>query len=105
MKKEITKIKPKDARSIIETRKPLGRFFLLDNDLYVGIDNSSGDAWVEEFETKEKCLSWLRGENEAWLWSPRVPFLKRLSHLYKTIPTKNSSKKQKNDLLIPPIVL
>ena len=65
MKKEVVKIKQKDAKSIIETRKPLGRFFLLENGLYVGIDNSEGDAWVEEFTTKEECSSWLKGEIEV----------------------------------------
>jgi hypothetical protein len=33
--------------------------------LYVGIDNSNGDAWVEEFKTKEECFNWLRGNTEG----------------------------------------
>lgn len=28
---------------------------------YVGIDNESGDCWVEDFETEKECLEWLNG--------------------------------------------
>lgn len=41
--------------------KPLGLFYLKENGMYVGIDNSAGDAWVEDFYTKEGCEYWLRG--------------------------------------------
>lgn len=63
---------------IIETRKPLGLFythttkdpvdyvddagahrFKGDEDLFIGIDNSTGDAWTEEFDNLEQCLNWL----------------------------------------------
>ena len=30
-----------------------------DNDKYVAIDNSTGDAWTEEFDNLEQCLNWL----------------------------------------------
>lgn len=33
-----------------------------DNGLYVGIDNTTYDAWTEEFSTKKDCLNWLRRE-------------------------------------------
>ena len=29
---------------------------------FIGIDNSTGDAWTEEFPDKNSCLRWLRGE-------------------------------------------
>ncbi len=62
---EIKHINREEASKIIETRKPLGLFYEVDGDLHVGIDNSTSDAWVEEFETKEECLDWLRGNTEG----------------------------------------
>lgn len=55
-------IDKKDAAVIIEHRHPYGLFFLKDGGSYVGIDNSDGNAWTEEFFTKRKCLEWLTGE-------------------------------------------
>lgn len=39
-----------------------GLFLHEDNGLYVGIDNTTHDAWTEEFSTKKDCLNWLGGE-------------------------------------------
>lgn len=55
-------ISEKDAAVIIEHRHPYGLFFLKKGGIYVGIDNSDGNAWTEEFSTKRKCLEWLTGE-------------------------------------------
>jgi hypothetical protein len=52
-------IDEKKADIIIETRKPIGKYYVLENGVYVGIDNSTGDAWVEEFTTEKQCLEWL----------------------------------------------
>lgn len=41
--------------------EPRGRYYLQDGDKWVGIDNSTGEAWTEEFPTKRKCLRWLKG--------------------------------------------
>lgn len=59
--KEITQAK---ALDIIETRKPCGLFFLKEGEGYTGIDNQTGDAWTEEFQTKNECLKWLKGEEK-----------------------------------------
>lgn len=49
-----------DANKIIETRQPIGKFYYVDNSgKFIGIDNSSGDAWVEEFNDSESCKKWL----------------------------------------------
>lgn len=56
------KIDKKNAAIIIEHRHPYGLFFLKDGGVYVGIDNSDGNAWTEEFSKKCKCLEWLTGE-------------------------------------------
>lgn len=42
--------------------KPIGRFYTKEGELYIGIDNSTGDAWTEEFKTKASCFKWLEGE-------------------------------------------
>ncbi len=48
-----------EAMQIIESFQPLGCFYLKDGNWYVGIDNRTGDAWTEDFPSKEKCLRWL----------------------------------------------
>jgi len=56
-------INPEQAAEIIDTRQPLGLFFLKEGDWYVGIDNQTGDAWTEDFQTQEECLHWLLQED------------------------------------------
>lgn len=57
-----TEIGKREAYQIIDSRRPLGLFFLKEGDGYTGIDNRTGDAWTEEFPTKSECLKWLPGE-------------------------------------------
>lgn len=52
-------INKKQAESVIFNRLPLGTFYLKEGNKYVGIDNQSGDAWVEEFSSEAKCKAWL----------------------------------------------
>lgn len=52
-------INQEEATNIIENRKPKGLFFLIEDGLYIGIDNLSGDAWTEEFKEKGDCFNWL----------------------------------------------
>jgi hypothetical protein len=59
----IEKITPSHAECIIHSRKPLGLFYLLHNGVYIGIDNSTGDAWTEEFTTLRHCKKWLLNES------------------------------------------
>lgn len=46
--------------------KDLGTFYYYDKDrdVWIGIDNSTGNAWVEEFQTRELCFAWLDNEFE-----------------------------------------
>lgn len=55
----IRKISPLEAECIIAFRKPFGLFYLPDNSVYVGIDNSNGHAWTEEFSSLRECKRWL----------------------------------------------
>lgn len=65
----IRQITQEEAFKIIETREPIGIFYEVDRDrdVFVGIDNSTGEAWVEEFETRGECWDWLREEKEEYL--------------------------------------
>lgn len=39
---------------------PPGLYYTKENGIYIGIDNSTGHAWVEEFNSRRKCLKWLK---------------------------------------------
>lgn len=56
----IKKLKPFHASVVIDTRRPPGLFYIHENGVYVGIDNSAGHAWVEEFTSLRQCKEWLR---------------------------------------------
>ena len=58
------KVSREEARKIITNRAPLGKFYEVDKERFVGIDNSTGDAWVEEFTTKQECIDWLEGKGK-----------------------------------------
>ena len=58
----IQRISKKKASSIISSYSPEGLFYTIDNGKYIGIDNSTEDAWVEEFDTLDECKRWLNGE-------------------------------------------
>lgn len=59
------RISPEEANRIIDTRNPIGRYLCLSEEgMFVGIDNSDGNAWVEEFHDEATCLLWLAGEIE-----------------------------------------
>lgn len=64
MFKGIREVDKRKAREIICKSKPLGSFYTKDGDNYIGIDNTTGDAWVEEFDDKGECLMWLKGDFE-----------------------------------------
>ncbi len=64
---DIKKLTKEQSHNILNTGfetgkyKPIGRFYTKEGDLYIGIDNSTGDAWTEEFKTKASCFKWLDG--------------------------------------------
>ena len=59
----VQKISQEDARRLLNScDEPLGLFYLEEREKFVGIDNSTGDAWTEEFLDKESCLRWLSRE-------------------------------------------
>lgn len=54
----------KFALKVIDNRKPLGLFWTMEKESYIGIDNSTGDAWCEAFDTRKECFKWLEREEE-----------------------------------------
>ncbi|ABQ23622.1 hypothetical protein [Clostridium kluyveri] len=56
-------ISSKEAEEIIEKSVPKGKFLEFTENGYLGIDNTSGDVWTEDFDTLAKCVKWLQGED------------------------------------------
>ena len=60
---EIKKVTSEEADEIIEKRVPKGLFYTIssveDRKVYVGIDNSTGDAWTEDFKSLGACKRYL----------------------------------------------
>lgn len=67
------------ASIIIENRNPLGLFYLKDRERYIGIDNSSGESFVEEFIDKETCIAWLT--NSSVNYHTNLDYGKRVDEL------------------------
>ena len=61
----IQQVTQSEASEIIRTYEPIGLYYLLDGDTYVGIDNLTGHAWTEEFNTFEECKAWLEGDDDS----------------------------------------
>ena len=60
-----TRISQDEACKIIALRGRKGLFWTLENGQYIGIDNRDGNAWTEEFDTREACERWLRRETDG----------------------------------------
>lgn len=58
-------VNQQEAIEIIEHRGRRGLFVQEDGATYIGIDNSTGDAWVEEFPNLTECLMWLAGSDKG----------------------------------------
>lgn len=65
---KVIEVTNEQAQMIITTYKPEGKFYTVEfvedgmdtvQELWVGIDNSDGNSWTEEFLTKEACMDWL----------------------------------------------
>jgi len=58
--RDIEKVTLKAMDDIVITRKPRGLFYRRAGyRRYVGVDNSTGSAWMEEFRSRRQCLRWL----------------------------------------------
>ncbi|MFW6242638.1 MAG: hypothetical protein ACOC2W_00605 [bacterium] len=64
LRESIKELPNDELLKVIMERKPLGLFYEYDEKVerYVGVDNSNGDAWTEQFKYLEACKDWLTGE-------------------------------------------
>ena len=66
MPKEVTK---EEAKKIIKNKESIGLFYFSEEyegiTMYLGIDNSTGKAWVEAFYAKDDCFDWLNDEQKC----------------------------------------
>lgn len=65
--REIKEINNKEANAIIcnPSKADSGLFLHKDENFYVGIDNTTHEAWTEEFETREQCIHWLENSDSV----------------------------------------
>ena len=52
-------------QNIIDYRHPNGYFLSQSGSQWVAVDNSTGDAWTEDFDSKYQAIHWLRGDFEV----------------------------------------
>lgn len=64
-KNHIKRVSIRKIRKIIGRYQPCGRFLSKDGSIWVAVDNSTGDAWTEDFISKRDAVRWLRGEFEV----------------------------------------
>lgn len=50
---------------VIEHRTPSGLFLTKEGRKWVAVDNTTRDAWTEEFHRKRQAVRWLRGKFEV----------------------------------------
>ena len=62
---KIHRVSPKRLAGVIERRTPLGLFLTKEGRIWVAVDNTTGDAWTEEFSRKRQAVRWLRGMVEV----------------------------------------
>lgn len=62
---DIQRIEHDEAYDIIDNHRPRGSFLTREGNKFIAIDNLTGDAWVEEFDTEEEAIKWLRYEEDG----------------------------------------
>ena len=61
----IEKLSYSALREIIDNRVPLGCFYAYYGGVFVAVDNQTGEAWTECFNSLDSCKKWLAGEFEV----------------------------------------
>lgn len=62
---KIHRVSPEQLLCVIDHRTPLGLFLTKERRTWVAVDNTTGDAWTEEFFRKRQAVRWLRGKFEV----------------------------------------
>lgn len=61
----IRRVSLEQMQNMIESHIPLGLFLTKEGRTWVAVDNSTGDAWMENFSWKRQAIRWLRGNFEV----------------------------------------
>ena len=61
----VQRVNPERIMNVIDFRTPLGLFLTKEGFKWVAVDNSTGDAWTEEFRWRHQAVRWLRGKFEV----------------------------------------
>ena len=64
-KVSVRRVDIEQLQEIIEKRSPRGCFLTKTGHKWVAVDNTTSDAWTEEFDRKRQAIRWLRGEFEV----------------------------------------
>lgn len=64
-KVHVKRVSIRKIRNIIDRYQPYGCFLSKDGSIWVAVDNSTGDACTEDFNSKRDAIRWLRGELEV----------------------------------------
>ncbi len=62
---EIQRVSLDELNKVIALYAPRGLFLAKGNNLWIAVDNSTGDAWTEGFQSRQQAVRWLRGEFEV----------------------------------------
>lgn len=52
------------CRNILDDDRELLYGYDEESGIYIGIDNSNGECWVEEFDSENACINWLKGKEK-----------------------------------------
>ena len=61
----IHRVSPENMLNVMDFRTPLGLFLTKEGRKWVAVDNTTGDAWTEDFARKHRATRWLRGKFEV----------------------------------------
>ena len=61
----IKRVPRRKIQKIIDSYQPHGCFLAKGGSRWIAVDNSTGDAWTEDFSSKHDAIRWLRGEFEV----------------------------------------
>lgn len=90
--KQPIEVNQEQANYIIENHKPLGAFYLkARKGGYIGIDNSAGESFVEEFKDKETCIAWL--SDTDLIYHTQLDYGKSLQKVKESQETEDDSNR------------
>lgn len=64
-RQRIQRVSPKKLTDVIDCRTPRGLFLTKEGRKWVAVDNTTGDAWTEDFDCRCQAIRWLRGKFEV----------------------------------------